>query len=431
MMDEKFDAIIIGAGLAGSAAALRLAEAGLEVVLVERGPYPGSKNLSGGVLYGPVLNELVPNYWEDAPIERAITNQRVMFMTEQSSFNIDFKNQAFSEKPYNAISVLRGKFDRWLGEKAEEAGAMLVPGIKVDEVILEDNRAVGIMAGGEEMRSDVVILADGANSFFTEKLGLRKRFDPSQMAVGVKELIELPQETINERFNVPDGQGVAYGIVGYATKGVAGGGFLYTNKESLSIGLVMHLDELLETGLHPANMMAEFLTHPTIQPLIKGGKMVEYGAHQVPEGGLAMMPKLFMDGLLVTGDSAGFSINNGFVVRGMDLALSSGMLAAETVLKAKQAEDFSASSLSVYQQLLENSFVLKDMHTYAGAPSFMKSERLYEAYPHMLESLMTKIYTHTGTPKEHLMPMVMKSLKESDVSLISLAKDGLKGVRSL
>lgn len=430
-MEDKFDAIIVGAGLAGSAAALKLAQAGLEVVLIDRGTYPGSKNLSGGVLYGTILNELVPDYWEDAPIERIITNQRVMFMTEQASFNIDFKNQAFSKKPYNAISVLRGKFDRWFGEKAEEAGAMFVPGIKVDKVIVEENRAVGIVAGEEEMRSDVVILADGTNSFLAEQLGLRKRFNPNHMAVGVKELIGLPRETIEERFNLTDNQGVAYGIVGFATQGVAGGGFLYTNKESLSIGLVMHLDELIETGRRPAEMIEEFLAHPSIEPLIRGGKMLEYGAHMVPEAGLAMMPKLVMDGLLVTGDAAGFSINNGFVVRGMDLALSSGKSAAEAVLKAKETGDFSANSLAIYQKLLEESFVLKDMKTYAGAPAFMKNDRMYEAYPEMLVSMMTQIYTHTGKPKEHIIPIALKSLKESGVSLFNLAGDGLKGVRSL
>lgn len=430
-MEEKFDAIIVGAGLAGSAAALKLAQAGLEVVVIDRGPYPGSKNLSGGVLYGNILNELVPDYWKDAPIERAITNQRVMFMTEQASFNIDFKNQAFTQKPYNAISVLRGKFDRWFGEQAEEAGAMFVPGIKVDKVVVEDGRAVGIVAGDEEMRSDVVILADGTNSFLAEQLGLRKRFNPAHMAVGVKELIGLPKETIEERFNLTGDQGVAYGIVGYATQGVAGGGFLYTNKESLSIGLVMHLDELIETGKKPAEMMGEFLAHPSVEPLVRGGKMLEYGAHMVPEAGLAMMPKMVMDGLLVTGDAAGFSINNGFVVRGMDLALSSGKSAAEAVLKAKETEDFSESSLGVYTKLLDESFVMKDMHTYAGAPSFMKNGRMYEAYPEMLVSMMTQIYTHTGQPKEHMIPIAMKSLKESGVSLFNLAGDGLKGVRSL
>lgn len=430
-MEEKFDAIIVGAGLAGSAAALKLAQAGLEVVLIDRGPYPGAKNLSGGVLYGKILNDLVPDYWEEAPIERHITNQRVMFMTEQASFNMDFKNQIFTEKPYNAISVLRGKFDRWFGEKAEEAGAMLVPGIKVDKVIVEDNRAVGIVAGDEEMRSDVVILADGTNSFLAEQLGLRKKFNPAHMAVGVKELIGLPKETIEERFNLAGEQGVAYGIVGYATKGVAGGGFLYTNKESLSIGLVMHLDELIETGKKPAELMEEFLAHPSIEPLVRGGKMMEYGAHMVPEAGLAMMPTLVMDGLLVAGDAAGLSINNGFVVRGMDLALSSGKSAAEAVIKANEKNDFSTASLGVYQQLLDESFVMKDMKTYAGAPAFMKNERMYEAYPEMLVSLMTQIYTHTGKPKEHIIPMALKSLKESGVSIINIAGDGLKGVRSL
>lgn len=430
-MEEKFDVIIVGAGLAGSAAALKLAQAGLEVVLIERGPYPGAKNLSGGVLYGPILHDLVPNYWEEAPIERYITNDRVVFMTEQASFNIDFKNQIFKEPPYNAISVLRGKFDRWLAEKAEEAGAMLVPGIKVDRVIVEDNRAVGIVAGDEEMRTDVVILADGANSFLAEQLGLRKPFNPAHMAVGVKELIGLPKETIEERFNLTGDEGVAYGLVGYATQGVAGGGFLYTNKESLSVGLVMHLDELLETGKKPAEMMEDFLANQLIAPLIRGGKMLEYGAHMVPEGGLAMTPQLVMDGLLVTGDAAGLSINNGFVVRGMDLALSTGMSAAEAVLSAKKNEDFSAASLGVYQQLVDQSFVMKDMHTYAGAPSFMKTERLYAAYPEMLVSLMTQIYTHTGQPKNHLVPIAMKSLKKSGVSLFNLAGDGLKGARSL
>ena len=129
MDDDKFDVIIIGAGLAGSAAAYKLAQAGLQVVLVERGPYPGAKNLSGGILYGRVLHELIPNFWEEAPVERHITNNIVTFMTEDASFNVDYKSKALGDLPYNSFSVLRGKFDRWLGEKAEEAGAMLVPGI--------------------------------------------------------------------------------------------------------------------------------------------------------------------------------------------------------------------------------------------------------------------------------------------------------------
>ncbi|NPV75408.1 MAG: FAD-dependent oxidoreductase [Anaerolineae bacterium] len=430
-MEEKFDVIIVGAGLAGSAAAYRLAQEGLEVVLIERGPYPGAKNLSGGVLYGRVLNDLIPEYWKDAPIERYITNQRVAFITEQAFFNIDFKNQVFSQTPYNAVSVLRGKFDRWLGEKAEEAGAMLVPGIRVDKVLIEDRRAVGVVAGDEDMRADVIIAADGANSFLAQQVGLRGRFETGHLAVGVKELIGLPRETIEERFNLTGDEGVAYGVVGFATRGVAGGGFLYTNKESISVGLVMHLDELIETGVKPAEVIEDFLAHPMVAPLIRGGKLLEYGAHLVPEGGLAMMPRLAMDGMLVTGDAAGLSVNNGFVVRGMDLAIASGVAAAEAVLEAKKKNDFSAQGLSAYQRLMDESFAMKDMRTYAGAPAFMKNDRLYEAYPEMLVSLMTQIYHHDGAPKQHLVPMVMKSIKESKLSLFDLAVDGLKGARSL
>lgn len=430
-MEEKFDVIIVGAGLAGSAAAYMLAKEGLEVVLIERGQYPGSKNLSGGVLYGRVLEKLIPEYWKEAPVERFITNQVISFMSENASFNIDFKSQIFSEQPYNAFSVLRGKFDRWLGEQAEQAGAMLVPGIKVERVLVDNGRAIGIAAGDEEMGADVIILADGANSFLAEQLGLRGRFNPAHLAVGVKELIGLPRETIEERFHLTGNEGVAYGLVGFATRGVAGGGFLYTNQESISIGLVMHLDELIETGLKPAEVIEDFLAHPSIAPLIRGGKLLEYGAHLVPEGGLTMMPRLYMDGLLVVGDAAGLSVNNGFVVRGMDLAIGSGMAAAEAILEARKKGDFSAQMLSIYQRLLSESFVLKDMQTYSGAPEFMKNERLYKAYPEFLASLMTSIYQHEGAPKEHLLPMAMKSLKSSHISPLSLMLDGLKGVRSL
>src|SRR5512133_2870250 len=134
MVEERLDVIVVGAGVAGSTAAYKLAQAGLQVMLVERGPYPGSKNLSGGVLYGRVLHELIPNYWEEAPVERWINNEIITFLTGEASFNIDFKTQAFSKPPYNGFTVLRAKFDRWLAGKAEEAGAVLVSGIKIDRL---------------------------------------------------------------------------------------------------------------------------------------------------------------------------------------------------------------------------------------------------------------------------------------------------------
>jgi electron transfer flavoprotein-quinone oxidoreductase len=431
MAEEKFDVIIVGAGVAGSTAAYQLARQGLEVVLIERGPYPGAKNLSGGVLYGRVLHNLIPEYWQEAPVERSINNQVVSFITPETHFNIDFKSQAFNQPPYNGFTVLRAKFDRWLAEKAEEAGAMLVPGIRVDSVIRREGRVVGITANEEEMFADVVIAADGASSFLAQEAGLRERLPTAHVGVGVKELIGLPREVIEERFNLIENEGVAYNIVGSATGGIAGGGFLYTNLDSLSVGLVIHLEDLIEAKQKPADVFDQFLTHPMIAPLIKGGKLLEYGAHLVPEGGLGMMPQLYTDGMLVVGDAAGFTINNGFAVRGMDLAIGSALAASQAIVEAHLKKDFSVQSLGVYRQKLEESHVMADMRTYARAPQFLKNERLYKAYPEMIAGLMSEIYRQEAVPKQQLLNTLLKGLKESDVSLFDLARDSIKGVRAL
>jgi len=430
-MEEKLDVVVVGAGLAGCSAAIGLARGGLQVALIERGLYPGSKNLSGGVLYGRILGELVPEYWREAPIERFITSQVVTFLTGETSFSIDFRTREFAEPPYNGFSVLRGKFDRWMGERAEEAGVMLVPGTRVDRLIKRGENIVGIVAGEEEMYASVIIAADGANSFLAQEAGLRGRIETRHLAVGVKELIGLPRETIEERFNLTGDEGVAYGIVGSATKGVPGGGFLYTNKESISIGIVMHLDELIHTGVKPAEVIESFLAHPMIHPLVRGGRLLEYGAHIIPEAGLGMMPRLTMGGMLLVGDAAGLTVNNGLVVRGMDLAIGSGLAAAETVLEAKTKKDFSAQGLSPYQRKMEESFVLGDMKTYAGAPQFMKCSRMYEAYPEMLTRAMTAIYRQDAKPKRHILNEVMSAAKQSGVSLVDLVRDGWNGARWL
>ncbi|HVN55784.1 MAG TPA: FAD-dependent oxidoreductase [Anaerolineaceae bacterium] len=429
---DKFDVIVVGAGVAGSTAAYLLARQGLQVVLIERGPYPGSKNLSGGVLYTHSLHQILPNFWEEAPVERCITNQVVIFMTGSAHFNIDYKDEAFSKAPYNAFTVLRGKFDRWLAEQAEAAGAILVPRIRVDRVLRgHQGEVIGIAAGEEEMLADVVIAADGANSFLAQEAGLRGRIPTHQVGVGVKELIALPRETIEERFRLDGREGAAYAIVGYATQGVAGGGFLYTNLDTISAGLVMRLDDLVQNKLKPGDVIEDFLSQPMIAGLVKGGKLVEYGAHLVPEGGLAMMPRLVADGILVVGDAAGLGVNNGFVIRGMDLAIGSAAAAAEAILEARARNDFSTGGLGDYAQKLEKSFVLADMRTYARTPEFFSNDRLYHAYPAMLTDLMRQIYTHHAVPREHLVSMFSRSARENGVSLFDLVRDLFSGVRSL
>ena len=431
MSEDAFDAIVVGAGVAGSTAAYLLAKAGLQVALIERGPYPGSKNLSGGVLYGRVLHNILPNFWEEAPVERLVTNQVISFITPDAHFNIDFKDQGFAQPPYNAFTVLRARFDRWLASKAEEAGALLAAGIKVDGVLREGEQVVGVRAGEEEMRAKVVIAADGVLSFLAQDAGLRGPVPSKQVATGVKQVIALPREVIEDRFHLKGTEGAAYTVVGFATRGVAGGGFLYTNLNSLSVGLVMRLDDLVRTRSRSAEIMDDFLAHPSIAPLLKGGRLLEYGAHVVPEGGLAMMPRLYCGGMLLVGDAAGLGINNGFAIRGMDLAIGSAQVAAEAVIAANAKNDFSAASLSGYAHRLEQSFVMKDMRTYARAPHFFENPRLFERYPHMLTRLMARLYDQTTAPNEHLIPTAMKSMKDSQITVFDLIKDMLEGARAL
>ncbi|NBJ15039.1 MAG: FAD-dependent oxidoreductase [Dehalobacter sp. 4CP] len=428
---SDYDAIVVGAGPAGLAAAYRLAKAGVEVLVIERGSYPGAKNLSGGLLFGRILRELIPKFPQEAPLERHINRYILTFMTEDSTFNLDFKGQGFSQEPHNGYSVLRAKFDRWLGEKAEEAGATLITNIKVDSLLMENNVVKGIVAGEEEMTANVVIAADGVLSFLAEQAGLRDRYNPANFAVGVKELIGLDRTTLEERFGLTGNEGTEYAMLGYPTKGVSGGAFFYTNADSISVGLVMHIDHTSSHQVSPSEALEDFLAHPAIAPLIRGGKVLEYGAHVVPEGGYNALQKLFTDGLLVVGDAAGLGSNNGFTVRGMDLAIASGIYAADTILEAKAKGDFSAATLASYKKKLEDSFVLKDMKTYAGAAAFMKGDRLFNAYPKLVEGIFTSIYTQESIPKENLLKSVLQARKENGVSYMSLGSDVWKAVKNL
>ncbi len=431
MAEDKFTAIVVGAGPAGSTAAYLLAKEGHEVVLIERGTAPGSKNMYGGRMYTHALNRIIPGFWEEAPVERPVVREVITFLDGEKSVSVSSQDRKWGKPPYHSFTLLRAGFDNWLATKAEEAGAILASSIRVDDLLMENGKVVGIRAGEDEMLADVVIAADGVNSIMAQKAGLAKMFTPRQVATGVKQIIELPAETVSQRFQVEGNDGAVHMFVGDCSKGLRGGGFLYTNKSSVSLGVVISVAELQKCEAKISDVIEDFKNNPHIAPLIEGGEVAEYSAHLVSEAGMGMVPQLFGDGMLVVGDAAGLVLNLGYTVRGMDFAIASGEAAARTVMEAKARNDFSRQGLSRYRDLLRESFVLRDLEAYRKVPGFLENDRMYKQYPKLATGIASSLFTVDGTPPVPVMKKVLGQVRESGIGLIQLALDGWKGVKSL
>jgi electron transfer flavoprotein-quinone oxidoreductase len=372
----------------------------------------------------------MPGFAKEAPVERKITREKVFMMTEKSSMGLDFQSSLLGMPGSDSYSVLRGVFDQWLAEKAEEAGVEIVTGICVDKLIMRDGKVGGVIAGTDQLEARVTILADGVNSLLAQQAGLRQEFKPSHVAVGVKELIELPAELIQERFQCNETEGTACMFAGFPSGGRTGGGFLYTNKESVSLGVVCTLSDLIKGPKTVPQLMEDFKAHPAVAPLIKGGRLVEYSGHLVPEGGWEMMPRLIGGGVLVAGDAAGFCVNLGYAVRGMDFAVASGECAARAVIEAGQGGDYSESDLQIYKAYLEESFVLQDMKLYRKFPHFLETTpRIFSDYPGLLEGIMAELFVMDGQPSRTLLKTMMKHADK--VGLLKIAGDAWKGARSI
>lgn len=447
-MDETFDCIIVGGGIAGLSAAMVLARNDAEFLLIERGEFSGSKNVSGGVLWGRDLARLVPEYWseDDAAFERYITHRRLTLMDEDSAFSLDYKSDGYGEAPYMGVSVLRSRFDRWLADKVENAiadsahpyGSFLATNVRVDEVLQDDNgRAVGIRAGDEMFHADSVIIAEGVNNLLTRQVGLHDDYVPADhMMVGVKEVIGFQESVVEDRFQLNDGSGITNEFVGAATSGIEGGGFLYTNEDSVSIGLVLGMKDLREKGEPgqedtPYDLLTVFKDHPVVHDMIRGGEVLEYSAHTVSNGDLEGMPReLYDDGVLIAGEAANLLLNAGKAIRGMDYAMRSGILAADTVLEAKDAGDFSADMLQNYRAALESSFVLKDMRRFQNAVHLLHQEEMVDMLPGLVCDVGRKFFHIDSTPSKKVHELFRESVREH-TSYWDLVKLGYKATRAL
>jgi electron transfer flavoprotein-quinone oxidoreductase len=425
---EKIDVVIVGGGLAGLSCAYVLAGEDLTVLVLERGDFSGSKNVTGGRIYLGPIRGLMPDLWEEAPFERHVTKEALTLMAEDSSTTFQLSSQKMSQPPYPSYTILRSRFDRWFADKVMEKGGYVIPEKRVDELMVKNGRVIGVKTGEEEIDAEVVVAADGVLSFLAEKAGLRKPFEPQHFAVGFKEVIHLPGEKIEDRFGLGGDEGMAHLFVGALTKGMMGGGFLYTNLESISLGMVIGIDAInkREPREEVYQLLDEFKESPEIKKLIDGGSVVEYSAHMIPEGGINVMPRLYSDGILVVGDAAGFGLNMLITVRGMEYAIASGVMAADAINKAREKGDFSAQSLAYYEHLLRNSFLLKELETFRHVPSVLKNPRCFNHYPQAICDLYEQLMLIDENPKPRLFSTAYGELRKSIFSL-----QGIKDILSL
>ena len=382
----KMDAVIVGAGLAGLAAAERLVDAGLQVVVLERGAGPGTKNVTGGRLYVNSIRDRFPEWWDEAPLERAVTHEAWTVLDGQSSLRIGFQDEPEEGGIPQSYTVLRGPFDAWLGERVGAKGAFIIPEKTVTELLYEQGRVAGVRVDGEEIPAEAVIACDGILSVVGQAAGLRGAPAAKQVAVGVKEVIQLPAGTIEDRFGLEAGEGAAELFVGSLTRGMMGGGFCYTNRDSLSLGMVLGIADLMEKGgaEKVPELFEAFKAHPRLRSLVRGGELVEYSAHLIPEGGLGGVSPLVGEGLLLAGDAAGLALNMGFTVRGMEFALASGQMAAETLLEARVTGDLSAAGLAGYEQRVRSSFIWAYLEQFRQMPELLENPDLFTRYPEEL-----------------------------------------------
>jgi len=416
MSDNKirFDVIVVGAGMAGSTAAALVARSGLKVALVERGQIPGGKNYFGGTVYTHALKEIYPDFMErKPPLERPVTETGFWFLSKDGVVKATVQGGKLNSVPVDAYVAMRAKFDTWWANQAVKEGAFIIPKTLVADFIREDGKVVGVLTDRPqgEIYAPVVILCEGVNNLLTQKLGLIDHdIKPSAAALGIKQLISLPAETINARLGLPDkDRGMAISVIGDVSMGLPGLGFLYTGGESLSLGVGVTLESLRESGVKPYELLQRYLNHPYIAPIIAGGRLMEYGAHLIPEGGWREMPKLYTDGVLVAGDAA--AMVNALHWEGTNMAIIAGKEAAETAIEAHKKGDFSAKSLSSYTARLKKRFIMQDLYQYRNLSHFLETHpHFMKIYPDFVNDALGMFFSGFGKPKKQLYLDILRSL---------------------
>ncbi|KRR19222.1 MULTISPECIES: FAD-dependent oxidoreductase [Bradyrhizobium] len=413
MIEEKFDAIVVGAGMSGNAAALAMAQRGMKVLQLERGEYAGSKNVQGAILYADMLETLIPDFRDDAPLERHLVEQRFWIMDDRSHLGVHYRSEDFNEERPNRYTIIRAQFDKWFSSKVREAGATVLCETTVTELARDAHgKVIGVRTDRRdgEIHADVVVLAEGVNGLLGTRARLRERPKPDKVALAVKEMHFLPRETIEAHFNLKGDEGVVVEAAGTISSGMTGMGFIYANKECISIGIGCIVADFQRTGETPYGLLDRFKRHPSVAPLIEGSEVKEYSAHLIPEGGYKAIPQLYGDGWVVVGDAA--QLNNAIHREGSNLAMTSGRIAAEAIVQVKsRSHPMTAANLSVYKKMLDDSFVIKDLKKHKDMPMLMhtNSQNFFLTYPQLVSRAMQNYVRVDGTPKAEKEKVTLKS----------------------
>lgn len=433
MIEETFDAIVVGAGPSGNAAAYVMAKEGLKILQIERGEYSGSKNVQGAILYADALEKIIPDFRDDAPLERHVIEQRMWMMDDNSHTGAHYRSDDFNEEKPNRYTILRAQFDKWFSSKVKEAGAIVLCETTVTELVMDlKGRVIGVRTdrGGSPIMADVVILAEGVNGLVGQRSGLRPEVAPDSVALAVKEMHFLPRETIEARFNLTGNEGVVIEAMGTITKGMTGTGFLYTNEESISVGIGCIVSDFVDSDATPYALLEAFKSHASIKPLLVGSECKEYAAHLIPEGGFNAIPQLVGDGWIVVGDAGQFV--NAVHREGSNLAMTTGRVAAETVVRLHRLrEEMTKANLAQYEKALADTFVMKDLRKYRSIPALLhkNKQNFFGLYPRLISEAMQTWFRVDGIDKKAKEKEIFQSFR-SGRTLLGMLGDAFRLVRA-